>query len=78
MSSNVLKISIISQVRSMSENSDIFNTRNEIFLVFPKKKVNFLFRASLNFFLVISRQFRLALRWYNFGRELSLDLENDL
>ena len=38
ISSNVLKISVISPVRSTSENADIFNTRGEIFLVFTGKK----------------------------------------
>ena len=47
MPSNVLKISVISQVRSMSEMADIFNTRDEMFLVFTEKKVNFLFIFSV-------------------------------
>ena len=38
ISSNVLKISVISRVRSTSEISDIFNTLDEIFLVFTEKK----------------------------------------
>ena len=40
ISSNVLKIhvSAISQVRSTSEIADIFNTCDEIFLVFTEKK----------------------------------------
>ena len=38
ISSNVLKISVISRVRSTSEIADIFNTWNEIFLVFADKK----------------------------------------
>ena len=38
ISSNVLKISEISRVRSTSEIADIFNTRDEIFLVFTEKK----------------------------------------
>ena len=38
ISSNVLKISVISQVRSTSEIADIFNTFDEIFLVFAEKK----------------------------------------
>ena len=51
----MLKISVISRVRSTSEIADIFNTRDEIFLVFTEKKVNFLFifsikRKKLNFF----------------------------
>ena len=52
----MLKISVISRVRSTSEIADIFNTRDEIFLVFTEKKVNFLFISfclgeRLNFFL---------------------------
>ena len=38
ISSNVLKISEISRVRSTSEIADIFNTFDEIFLVFTEKK----------------------------------------
>ena len=47
ISSNVLKISAISRVRSTSEIADIFNTWDEIFLVFTEKKVNFLFIFSV-------------------------------
>ena len=42
ISSNVLKISVISRVRSTSEIAYIFNTRDEIFLVFTEKKYFFL------------------------------------
>ena len=38
ISSNVLKISEISRVRSTSEIADIFNTWDEIFLVFTEKR----------------------------------------
>ena len=38
ISSNALKISVISPVRSTSEIADIFNTRDEIFLVFTEKR----------------------------------------
>ena len=38
ISSNVLKISEISRVRSTSEIADIFNTWDEIFLVFTEKE----------------------------------------
>ena len=38
ISSNVLKISVISRVCSTSEIADIFNTQDEIFLVFTEKK----------------------------------------
>ena len=60
ISSNVLKISVILRVRSTSEIADIFNTGDEIFLVFTEKKVNFLFIFSVKgknstFFIVISR-----------------------
>ena len=60
ISSNVLKISIISRRRSTSEIADIFNTFDEIFLVITGKKVNFIFIFSvkgkkINFFLVSSR-----------------------
>ena len=60
ISSNVLKISVISRVRSTSEITDIFNTRDEIFLIFTEKKVNFLFiffcsGENLTLFIVISR-----------------------
>ena len=39
---NVLKISVMSRGRSTSEIADIFNTCDEIFLVFAEQKVNFL------------------------------------
>ena len=58
ISSNVLKISEISRVRSMSDFADIFNIRDEIVLAFTEKsKFSFYFSVSgkkLNFFLVIS------------------------
>ena len=38
ISSNALKISVISRVRITSEIADIFNTRDEIFLVFTEKR----------------------------------------
>ena len=43
ISSSVLKTSEFSRVRSTSENSDVFNTQDDIFLVFIEKKVNFIF-----------------------------------
>ena len=44
ISSSVLKTSEFSQVRSTSENSDVFNSRDEIYLVFTEKsKVSFYF-----------------------------------
>ena len=48
ISSSVLKTSEFSWVRSTNENFDVFNSRDEIYLVFTKK-VNFLF--ILYFFL---------------------------
>ena len=41
--SSVLKTLEFSRVRSMSDIFDVFNSRDEIFLVFTPKKVNFLF-----------------------------------
>ena len=38
ISSSVLKTSEFSQVRSTSENSDVFNSRDEIYLVFTENK----------------------------------------
>ena len=38
ISSNVLKISVISRVRSTSEIADVFNTRDEKFLVITEKR----------------------------------------
>ena len=38
ISSSVLKTSEFSRVRSTSENSDVFNSRDEIYLVFTEKK----------------------------------------
>ena len=46
ISSSVLKTSEFSRVRSTSGNSDVFNSRDEIYLVFTEKKVNFLFNLS--------------------------------
>ena len=46
ISSNVLKISVISRVRSPSVNTDISNTFDEIFLVFTDKS-KFYFYFSL-------------------------------
>ena len=45
VSSNVMKISVNSRVRSTSEFSDIFNTFDEIFLAFTEKS-----KFSLIFF----------------------------
>ena len=42
--SNVMKISVISRLHSTSEIADIFNARDEIFLVFTEKgKFSFYF-----------------------------------
>ena len=86
ISSNVLKISVISQVRSTSEIADIFNTRDEIFLVFIEKKVNFLFiffclGEKLNFFHSHSPLILLGVSGfsgYNTGCKHSLHLETGL
>ena len=43
ISSSVLKTSEFSWVRSTNENFDVFNSRDEMYLVFTKRKVNFLF-----------------------------------
>ena len=43
ISSSVLKTSEFSRVHSTVENSDVFKSRDEIYLVFTEKKVNFLF-----------------------------------
>ena len=43
ISSSVLKTSEFSRVRSTSENSDVFNSRDEIYLVFTEKVNLFLF-----------------------------------
>ena len=45
VSSNVMKISVNSRVRSTSDFSDIFNTFDEIYLAFTEKS-----KFSLNFF----------------------------
>ena len=43
ISSSVLKIIEFSRVLSTSENTDVFNLRDEIYLVFIEKKSNFFF-----------------------------------
>ena len=43
ISSSEKKISEFSRVRSTSENFYVFNSRDEIYLVFTAKKANFLF-----------------------------------
>ena len=59
ISSKVLKISVFSRVQSTSELADIFNTRDQIVLLYFKiKKVFFLFFSvgeKLVFFRVVSR-----------------------
>ena len=42
ISSSELKTSEFSRVRSTSENFYVFNSRDEIYLVFTKKRANFL------------------------------------
>ena len=39
----MLKTSEFSRVRSTNENSDVFNSRDEMYLVFTEKKSNFSF-----------------------------------
>ena len=80
ISSNALKISVISRVRSTSEIADIFNAWDEIYLVFTEKKVNFLIlsikggktllQSFLNNFAWLS-----AFSGYNIGCKHSLHLE---
>ena len=66
----------------MSEIADIYNTRDELFVIFTKKKVNFRFIFSvmgkhLTFLLVISRWLS-ACSGYSIGCKRSLHLENGL
>ena len=52
ISSSVLKTSEFSRVRSKSENFDVFNSRDDIYLVFTekkKKKIFFLFYTFRRF-----------------------------
>ena len=51
MSSNVLKISAFSRVRNTSEIDDIFNTRDEVFLVLTKKKK----KKKKSFYIILFR-----------------------
>ena len=55
----MLKISAISQVRS--EIADIFNTFNEIFVVFTEKKINFLSIVSVKEKKLFSSHFAIIL-----------------
>ena len=48
ISSNVLKILVISRVRNPSEITDIFNTFDEIFLVFTEKSKFYFFLKGKN------------------------------
>ena len=43
ISSSVFRTSEFSRVHSTTENFDVFNPRDDIYLVFTEKKVNFLF-----------------------------------
>ena len=52
ISSSVLKSSEFSRVRSTSENSHVFNSRDETYLVFTEKKV-FCHKYSFVFFYII-------------------------
>ena len=79
---NILKISVISRVRSTSEMADIFNTRDQIFLVFTEKS-KFPLREKLNIF---SKSFFINFAWLsafsghisNIGYKRSLHLETGL
>ena len=69
----------------MSEITDIFNTGDEIFLVFTEKKVNFLFIFSVqgkkpDFFqsLLVNFVWLSSFSGYNIGCKHSLHLENGL
>ena len=53
-------------MRSTSENADIFTARDEIYLVFAKKKVNFLF-------IIYSTEKQKSQPYFLFGR-FSFDL----
>ena len=50
ISSSVLKTSEFSRVRSTSENFDVFNSRDEIYLVFTEKKSKFSFYFTFFYF----------------------------
>ena len=50
ISSSVLKTSEFSLVRSTNENFDVFNSRDEIYLVFTKK-------SKFSFYFVLFRRF---------------------
>ena len=50
ISSSVLKTSEFSQVRSRSENFDVFNSRDDIYLVFTKK-------SKFSFYFILFRRF---------------------
>ena len=52
ISSSVLKTSDFSRVRSTSENSDVFNSRDEIYSVFTEKS-----KLSFYFIHVLFRRF---------------------
>ena len=53
----MLKISVISRVRSTSEITDIFKTRDEIFLVFTEKsKIYFHFFLKLSFSSILGEK----------------------
>ena len=52
ISSSVLKTSEFSQVCIMSENSDFFNSRDEIYLVFTEK-------SSFSFYFILFGDLRL-------------------
>ena len=61
MSSNVMKISVISRVRSTSDIADIFNAGDEIFLVISEKKISFYFFRKVEKLTFFHSRFSLIL-----------------
>ena len=86
ISSKVLKISVFSRVQSTSDFADIFNTRDQIVLLYLKTKIAFFlfFIFSLGENLFFPTYFSLniaslsAFSGYNIGCKHSLHLENGL
>ena len=75
ISSSVLKTSEFSRVCSTSTNSDVFNSRDEIYLVFTEKKINF--RFILYFFedlreLLKMQKRKVLLNLNNFSTKISV------
>ena len=74
ISSSELKISEFSRVRSTSENFDVFNSRDEIYLVFTEKKqIFFLFYTIHGHFKAVKmRKTKIFENTNNFGTTLFL------